>query len=234
MSSLLRLFDPLRQAATAFFRHELTLRRDEHGLRLVLELSGAERCRKRPAESARDEATQKEAAELALMLEQLRALLSGAARDEAHAARPGGFVEQALAKKGLRALRKLPLDVLQRALVQFEGLVTNWSPVGLANLRSKMAVAIIDREHMDPDAEADAYRTAAVLDTDPDELPLDGSQSSSDDDALAAAYAALGEAGPSAVEMQPELGSPSARAVAQALPSPAVDKDPIKLREFQH
>ena len=231
MSSLLRIFDPLRHAANAFFRHELTLRRDEHGLRLALEVkasSGAGQAQP----NAKEQLAQKEAAQLALIQEQLSALLSELPETR-RTLRALVAVEQALARKGLRALRKLPLDVMRRALAQFEGLVTNWSPVGLANLRSKMAVAIIEREHMDPDAEADAYRTAAVLDTDPDELPLDGSQSSSDDDALAAAYAALGDAGTLAVEMQPELGSPSARAVAQTLPTPAVDKEPIKLREFQ-
>jgi hypothetical protein len=56
------------------------------------------------------------------------------------------FLEHALKKKGLKALKKMPLDVLRRALEQFEGLVTNWSPEGLANLRSKMAVTVIDRE----------------------------------------------------------------------------------------
>ena len=73
------------------------------------------------------------------------------------------FVEHALNRKGLRALDKLPVDVLQRALEQLEGVVSNWSPVGLANLRSKMAVAIIDREHMDPEAEAEHYRTSMPM-----------------------------------------------------------------------
>jgi hypothetical protein len=119
------------------------------------------------------------------------------------------FVEQALAKKGLKALHKLPLDVLQHALAQLEGLVTNWSPVGLASLRSKMAVAIIDRDHLDHDAEADVYRTAAVLDA-PCPRPVCAPESAlgpSDDDALAAAYAALGAVAPGAVETQSELGS---------------------------
>ena len=39
--------------------------------------------------------------------------------------------------------------------------VTNWSPVGLASLRSKMAVAIIDRDHRNPANEDEVYRTAA-------------------------------------------------------------------------
>jgi hypothetical protein len=229
MSAMPRWFKPLKQIVDAIFRHDLALRRDAEGVRLVLnDRSGGSGKGRIPDK----ETAAKERQEVKLMRSQLVKLLDERPETR-NAMRHLAFVEQALGKKGLRALDKLPLQVMRHALSQLEGLVTNWSPVGLANLRSKMAVAIIEREHMDPDAEADAYRTAAVLDTDPDELPLDGSQGSSDDDALAAAYAALGDAGPSAVEMQPELGSPSARAVAQALPSPAVDKEPIKLREFQ-
>lgn len=230
MSTFHRLLDPLRQAATTFFRHEITLRRGEHGLHLALELKAANGAAgRRP--SAAEQAAEKAAVELALMQEQLRALLSELPETR-RTLRALVAVEQALAKKGLGALRRLPLDVMRRALNQFEGLVTNWSPVGLANLRSKMSVAIIEREHMDPEAEADAYRTAAVLDTDPDESGSDGAQMACDGDALAAAYAALGQFAPSALEMQPELGSPSARVVTQAAAQPATDKAPIKLREF--
>ena len=123
--------------------------------------------------------------------------------------------------------------MLQRALEQLEGLVTNWSPVGLANLRSKMAVAIIDREQMDPEAEADAYRTAAVLDAEEEEAepPADEVEPESDDDALAAAYAAMGNFAPATVEIQPELGSPSARALPQN-PPPAAGPARIELRDL--
>ena len=128
-------------------------------------------------------------------------------------------VEQALAKKGVRALRKLPLDVLRRALDQLEGLVTNWSPVGLAALRSKMAVTIIERDATDPEAEADAYRTAAVMDADDEDTERGAlEEETADDEALAAAYAALGDFAPSTIEFLPELGSPSARAVTQPAP----------------
>ncbi|MDP1650827.1 MAG: hypothetical protein Q8M01_21880 [Rubrivivax sp.] len=232
MSTLRQLLEPLRLAASTFFRHELTLRRGEHGLQLALEPRAAKGAGGRQP-SAEQQAAQKAAAELALMREQLRALLSELPETR-RTLRALVAVEQALARKGLRALRRLPLDVMRRALHQFEGLVTNWSPVGLANLRSKMSVAIIEREHMDPDAEADAYRTAAVLDTDPDELASDGLQTASDDDELAAAYAALGQFAPSVIEMQPELGSPSARAVTRELQPPAAEQGHIRLRELQH
>ncbi len=112
--------------------------------------------------------------------------------------------------------------------------MTNWSPVGLASLRSKMAVAIIDREHMDPEAEADAYRTAAVLDVEPRGPALPEVTDRSDDEALAAAYAALGDMAPSSgVEFQGELGSRSARSVAAPVPRHSETAGDIRLRELQ-
>ncbi|MCY7315364.1 MAG: hypothetical protein LH480_06975 [Rubrivivax sp.] len=165
MRQLLKLFDLIRQAAAAFFKHDLTFKRSETGnVQLVLEAQPATAQAKPGKKVSRQQAVQhKDQQELALILEQLGALLAEVPESRA-ALRHLVFVEHALQKKGLKALHKLPLDVLQRALEQLEGLVTNWSPAGLANLRSKMAVAIIDREHQDPEAEGDAYRTAAVLD----------------------------------------------------------------------
>jgi hypothetical protein len=230
MSAFARLFHPLRQAAAAFFRHDVALRRAEDGVRIVLEDRRGQPATARPPSRA-EAAAKKEQQELAQMRSELAALLND--QPEARQTlRHLVFVEQALCKKGLRALHKVPLDVLQRALEQFEGLVTNWSPVGLASLRSKMAVAIIDREHMDPDAEADAYRTAAVLDSG-EGLEVQELPARSEDDALAAAYAALGTLAPSAVEMQAELGSPSARALARPAAARAAPASDIRLRELQ-
>lgn len=223
----------LRQATAAFFSHDLALRRGERGVQVVLEERAPAGGRKRPPSRA-DLAQQKGAAEMVLMLEQLQALLAELP-EARQTLRHLVFVEQALQKKGLRALHKLPLDVLQRGLEQLEGLVTNWSPVGLANLRSKMAVAIIDRERMDPDAEADAYRTSAVLDREPLEPPLPEAELRTDDEALAAAYAALGSLAPekAAVQMHTELGSPSARAVSPPQARRGDGRAEIRLRELQ-
>jgi len=221
----------LRAASAAFFKHDVALKRADDGVRIVLKQ------RPDPRTPSRQEAAvRREGQELALMQSQLADLLD-ALPETRHAMRHLVFVEQALAKKGLRALHKLPLDVLQRALEQLEGLVTNWSPVGLASLRSKMAVAIIDREHQDPEAEADAYRTAAVLDHAP-ASPPEPSDSRTDDEALAAAYAALGNMVPTGpVELQGELGSPASRQVERAALRPvaraAVAPDSISFRELQ-
>lgn len=233
MRALSKLFQPIRHAAAAFFKHDLALRRDPAGLQIVLEPKPpAAEPRKAKKPSRADAAALKEKQELVLILQQLQELLDEVP-DTRAALRHLVFVEQALQKKGLRALHKLPLDVLKRALEQLEGLVTNWSPVGLANLRSKVAVAIIDREHMDPEAEADAYRTAAVMDNRP-EPAAEPEPAISDDAALAAAYAALGAMAPSnEVEFQGELGSRSARAVAAPLPRVNEHAGEIQLRELQ-
>jgi len=235
MSALLKFIDPLRHAVAAFFKHDLALRRDDAGLQIVLEPKVENGPKKKSKKGSREDAAQrKDTVELALVLEQLGTLLSELPETR-QTMRPLVFVEQALQKKGLRALHKLPLGVLQRALEQLEALVTNWSPVGLANLRSKMAVAILDREHMDPDAEADAYRTAAVIDAAvEDEPPLPDVRAVSDDEALAAAYAAMGASPPTGeIEFQGELGSLSAKAMAAPLPRHGVSAGEIQLLEVK-
>ena len=207
----------MRTGLAAFFKHDLALQRADDGVHIVLRERQAKAGKPTKPPTREAAAAQREQQELVLMRSQLAALLAELPETR-ETLRHLVFVEQALNKRGLRALHKLPLDVLQRALDQLEGLVTNWSPAGLASLRSKMAVSIIDREHMDPDAEADAYRTAAVLDTMPVGLSLAVEVSDrSDDEALAAAYAALGSLAPPVVETQGELGSPSARAVSREM-----------------
>lgn len=230
MSTITRWLTPVRQLALAFFRHDLTLKREKGGqLHVVLADRKSEPGTSKPSGSESDRRRRQE--EVMAIRAELAALLNELPETRT-TMRHLVFVEQAIAKKGLKVLHKIPLDVLQRAHDQLENLVINWSAAGLANLRSKMAVAIIDREHMDPHAEADAYRTAAVLDAgDRDEsdsdLPVLAPEAAplrDDDEALAAAYAALGNLGPGSgdtqyelapleVEMQGELGSASARAL---------------------
>lgn len=243
MTPLIKIFNPLRQAAAAFFKHDVALKRQPEGLQLVLEARPPEARRKGKAASRADAAARKDKQELALVLEQLGALLAEYPESRCtfkHLV----FVEGAIRKKGLRALHKMPLEVLERALEQLEGLVTNWSPVGLANLRSKMAVAVLDREHTNPDAEADAYRTAAVMDAEASETVADAprpahedevdAQTLSDDQALAAAYAALGQGAVSGeVEFQGELGSKSTKALAPPAPRASDTAGEIQLRELQ-
>jgi hypothetical protein len=232
---LYRLVHSVSHGVTAFFKHDLKLKRAEDGVRIVLQERPAQA--KARAPTRQEKVAQRDNHELELMRVELAALLNelpGTRDTMRHLV----FVEQALAKKGLRSLHRLPLDVLQRALEQLEGLVTNWAPVGLASLRSKMAVCILDREHMDPEAEADAYRTAAVLDSTPPPTRAEPVPERSDDEALAAAYAALGQlaplAEPAAVVTQGELGSRSARVLQREAQRPtfrdSAPSDSLKLR----
>jgi len=236
------LFAPLKNAVMAFFKHDVALRRGEGRVRLVLEDRLREPAPRPPSKLER--AVLKETRELTLAREELARVL-----DEDKSLRSTmrhlAFVEHALQKKGWRGLYKVPLEVLQKALSQLEDLVTNWSPEGLACLRSKMAVAVIDREHHNPEAEADAYRTAAVLDHSPAEAAQEAIEtamaSTEDEDAaLLAAYAAMGVVAPgaeaaeqpAAVELQGELGSRSAKALARNAPRHPAEAADIRLRDL--
>ncbi len=238
------LLKTVGQGVVAFFRNDIELKRDPGGVKVVLQSLPPKPSKRQTREQ---EIAQRESSELQLMRSQLAALL-----DELPETRPAlkhlVFVEHAVGKRGLKALHKLPVDVLEKALVQLEGLVTNWSPVGLASLRSKMAVAIIDRENRNPEGEAEAdvdtYRTASVVDSMPDAAAVpepDGDE----DDALAAAYAGLVHLAPAAanaaagvdVEVQSELHSPSAREVgrgaARAFSHSLPPAETIELRTLQ-
>ena len=49
-------------------------------------------------------------------------------------------VERTLQEEGLQGFEALPLGVIAKALVELERMVWDWSPTGLAELRSRMAV----------------------------------------------------------------------------------------------
>ena len=214
LTRLTRLTRHLRHAFALMFRRHVTVHLAEGAVRVVLQERLSATAKDQPPSRA-ELAARKSQQEFSLMQQQLAELLSDLPETR-NTLRHLDFVEKALQRKGLRALNKLPVDVLQRALDQLEGLVVNWSPVGLAALRSRIAVAIIDRATENLDAEADVYRTAAVMDTLPDSAFQDGVDVSTDDDALAAAYAALGAAAPAAAaQVHGELGSMSAKALAR-------------------
>jgi hypothetical protein len=54
--------------------------------------------------------------------------------------------EKRLAAKGLRVIDEMSVPHLRRALAQFEAIITDWSPANLAELRSRMAVAVSARD----------------------------------------------------------------------------------------
>jgi hypothetical protein len=217
MSSEVSLFGRLRGAVKAFFRHDIAV----HGGRIVLHDRAQPPAPPQPSRA--EVAARREQRDLDLARRELADLLD-ADPSLRSTLRQLAFIEQALQKKGWRGLYKVPHELLQKALSQFEAVVTNWSPEGLACLRSKMAVALIDREHQD-ERETEAYKTAAVLDPTPAAVAAQAIEDAraraasggiadaavEDDDAAAlhAAYAALGVAAPVAVEIQPELRVPA-------------------------
>jgi hypothetical protein len=199
----LHLLDAVRKAHSALFRQHVALRHDDSGMHLVLQTraDGAER---RPHADTPDErSTRRQTEEFKLVLTQLGELLDDQPEIR-RVMRHLAFVERALAKAGFQALLTLPLDVLQHALNQLEGLVINWSPVGLAALRSKMAVAIIELERLPTTTQAprEDYRSTFPLGLD-DTANLPTVQVHSDQATLSAVYAALGSAAPAGVDAQP-------------------------------
>jgi hypothetical protein len=69
------------------------------------------------------------------------------------------LVERTLRKNGLAAVETMPVRVIAKALAQMENLVWDWSPVGLAELRSRMAVMVKTRP---AEPEREAHSTASI------------------------------------------------------------------------
>ena len=136
------MFDPLKRAARMIFKDEIRLRRDESGLRIALETAQGQPSS--PAQVKRLAQEQRERDERQIMAMQLQALLDETAARR-YPPRQLLQVSQALHAEGLALLTNLPLAVLRTALDQLEDAVTNWSPTGLAALRSKIAVAVQER-----------------------------------------------------------------------------------------
>ena len=136
------MFDPLKRAARMIFKDEIRLRRDEGRLRIALETAQGQPSS--PAQVKRLAQEQRERDERQIMARQLQAVLDDAAARR-YPPRQLLQVSQALQAEGLALLTNLPLAVLRTALDQLEDAVTNWSPMGLAALRSKMAVAVQER-----------------------------------------------------------------------------------------
>jgi hypothetical protein len=233
MKPIAALFAPVRKAVRAFFKQDVKLERGDAGVRLVL----ADRIEAAHPLSRAELLALKDKTELQAARDELARVLDVDPRSRS-SLRHLAFVEHALEKKGWRGLYKIPLPVLQKGLEQLEELVSNWSPVGLACLRSKMAVAVIDREQHGGDKDADATRNVVVLDN-PDEVAAEAidfarGQVEEVDEAAAllAAYSALGTMAPTGmVQIQSELGSASAKAARREIMAPSAE--PIKLRDLQ-
>lgn len=232
MSALLRPFTLVARAVRAFFKADLQLRRGERGIELVLD-EPPPKPRAQPRDQARPADQERAQRELQAMCRSLERLLDESPRNRV-AMRQLAFVEQALRKRGLKALQKVPYDALKRAHDQLEGMVVNWSDAGLATLRSKMAVTLMERE---PEGAVAAAPVAAqdepspsVMETVPLAHPvaLEGDDAAEAEAALRAAYGEVALAGldlapepeEPPVSMHGELSSPSAKAMARAARRP--------------
>ena len=233
MASILRPFTLIAKGVRTFFKADLRVRRGAKGLEVVLDDPAAKGLAadanaKGKQKGKPDPALEQQRQELQRMQASLAQLLDGLP-DNRKTLRHLAFIEHALEKKGRRALAKMPYDVLRRALDQFEGLVVNWSDEGLAALRSKMAVTLIERE---PEAQgtpaAPAEGSPSVLESVALAHPvaLEGEDAAEAEAALLAAYGAVAlpgleltdspePEGP-AVQVQGELNSPSGKALAKA------------------
>jgi len=56
-------------------------------------------------------------------------------------------IERTLRRVGIDAVEALPVKVLAKGLDELEALVWDWSPIGLAEVRSRLAVAVKRRRH---------------------------------------------------------------------------------------
>ena len=231
MASISRPFTLIAHGVRAFFKADLKVQRGERGIELVLaEPDAAAPAPRKRGGKPLDAARLKEQQELQRILPSLAALLDELP-DNRQALRQLAFVEHALGRKGLRALHKIPYDVLKRALEQFERVVINWSDEGLASLRSKMAVVLIEREpeatvDLRAAADSEVEATPSVLDAAPlaHPEPLQGDEAAEAEAALRAAYGGVVLDGLSlapveepAVELVGELNSPSAKAIHKAV-----------------
>lgn len=148
MALVRKALRPITQAARLFFRSQVKLSL-RGGLRLdLVDKDGT------PVATPEARAAAARRAELSAMLGELAQCLD-ADPDIRPELRHLAYLETTLLQQGLLALDTVPLEVLRKALAQFEGLVCNWTPRGLATLRSKMAVAVNERG-LDGDAAAAA------------------------------------------------------------------------------
>ena len=242
---MFKVLAPIGRAVRAFFKSDVQLKRDDSGLHLVLadEPPPARRAR---AASRKDTSANKEHAELSRMRLALAALLDQMP-EHRRVLRHLVFIEHALLKKGLRALHKVPYEVLERALEQFEGVVINWSDEGLACLRSKMAVALMDREPDHGGADSDLVMPDAEVEEEEEPThceALEGDAADAAEAALRAAYGSMALPGlelqaaaacdstPVVVEYHGELNSPSAKALAKSAKSAPREKVDLSLRQI--
>lgn len=195
------MFDTVKQVFRFVFSDQIRLRRSKHeGIRIALAPAGSVEVTDSMLQ--RQEKQRQAAALLQAMQDELHAVLQSSRSLREHS-RHLVALDAALRTQGLVLLQAMPLPQLTRALFEFEQAVTNWSPVGLATLRSKIAVAIAERRRA---GESDALPAApptppvapAAADSRPEvtvvEVPAEALAGAPDaSEALLAAYAGLAD-----------------------------------------
>jgi hypothetical protein len=106
-----------------------------------------------PGKESADGANARRAETLRLAQADLRDLLDRHA-DTRHVVPHLSYVEQMLARAGLRGIGRLPLPVLHKALTQLESLIHDEPAAGLAELRRRMAGVIAVRLGATPGVQA--------------------------------------------------------------------------------
>ena len=71
-------------------------------------------------------------------------------------------VERTLHTEGLHGFEALPVRVIAKALNEMEGVVRDWSPTGLAELRSRMAVIVKTRPRSSESAALDSKAPTTI------------------------------------------------------------------------
>lgn len=98
-----------------------------------------------PARSARSQAREAQRQRVRQMRRDLYQLMQQHP-DSRQLMRHLDLVERTLRNQGYAAVEALPVRVIAKALTQLERLVWDWTPAGLAELRSRMAVTIKTRK----------------------------------------------------------------------------------------
>lgn len=185
------VFGPLKRAARAIFKDDIRVVRSEAGVRVWLH--DGEGPDLPPDELVRRRAERREQDLLDRMRSEISALLDDLPGSRSRL-RQLAHVEQQLKAEGLTALKSVPLPLLRLALTQFEGEVVNWAPEGLACLRSKMAVALRDRDAAGEEDHGMAEVPSNLPALSVTEVDVDLDAADPDQAALLAAYGTVGSA----------------------------------------
>lgn len=115
---------------------DVKLKREGKNLHIVLA--------PRPPAVRKPSPVERAIAEAAPLRQALKALLDQHPLTR-HLMRHLGYLDRALATQGLKALAEVPVEVLATSLQQMDAIVSNWSDRHLADLRSRLAVAVKER-----------------------------------------------------------------------------------------